>query len=238
MADAPCAYYELAGFHSRQCTRSGALPANRRATSNVCRHVEQQDVLHLLAEAAEVRTEEEVAINAHDAPQRTRAQEPRDPAHARVVSAVLHDGVRPPGLPGGRHHDVEHRIGVHPAQHLLQVRADGGAGRERGPAVLGARQVGVHEANQLDAARLLGSQEKVLAHPAAPGGGGPQHGRTRLDKAVGQVFQRFLPPAHRLRPGTLGMRGDHGQVGAAGQGCSGPAARPTLRNAVPVHGRA
>ena len=68
----------------------------------VDRHVEQQNVIHLLAKAAEMRREEEIGVNAGDRADHAGAQRPRDAADARQIAAVLNDGVDAAGGLGAR----------------------------------------------------------------------------------------------------------------------------------------
>ena len=50
-------------------------------------------MLHLLAEAAEMRCEEEVAVDRCDGAERSAVEKAPDAADRRQVAAVLHDGV-------------------------------------------------------------------------------------------------------------------------------------------------
>ena len=68
----------------------------------VDRHVEQQDVIHLLAKAAEVRREKEVGVNAGDRADCAGTQRPRNAADAWNIAAVLDDGVDAARSPGAR----------------------------------------------------------------------------------------------------------------------------------------
>ena len=56
-------------------------------------------MIHLLAEAAEMRRDEEVAMQAGQLADRPRFQEAPDAAHHRMVAAVLDHGVEPAGSP-------------------------------------------------------------------------------------------------------------------------------------------
>ena len=59
------------------------------------RHVQEQDMVHLLAKSAEMRGEEEIGVNAGDVADRAALQRARDAAHAGYIAAVLHHGVNP-----------------------------------------------------------------------------------------------------------------------------------------------
>ena len=52
-------------------------------------------MVHLLAESAEMRGEEEIGVNARDVADRAALQRARDAADARDIAAVLHHGVNP-----------------------------------------------------------------------------------------------------------------------------------------------
>ena len=97
-------------------------------------HVEQQHMVHLLAEAAEMRRQEEVGVDAGRPADDAAVDEPSDAAHRRDVAAVLDDGVNAPGIAGGGNHGA--RFGEARGERLLAQQmtavAEGGSGN-RGP---------------------------------------------------------------------------------------------------------
>ena len=66
----------------------------------VDRHVEQQDMAHLLAEAAEMRRDEEVGMDAGRRADRAGIEEAPDAPDIGDIAAVLHDGMDATGARG------------------------------------------------------------------------------------------------------------------------------------------
>src|SRR5208282_2424638 len=77
------------------------------------RHVEQQNMVHLLAKPPKARSEEEIGMNAGDLPDRAQTQRARNAADASEITAVLHNGVDTPGGLGSRDEiaRLPHRLG-------------------------------------------------------------------------------------------------------------------------------
>src|SRR5690606_23649101 len=63
-------------------------------------HVEQEDVLHFFAEAAEMGAHEEVAMKGREFAQRAALEQLADATHTRNEAAVLHNGVDAAGSSG------------------------------------------------------------------------------------------------------------------------------------------
>jgi hypothetical protein len=64
------------------------------------RHIEEQYIVHLVAKAAEMGTDEEVAMNARQLADRAAFDKGAQAADARNIAAVLHHGMHPAGFLG------------------------------------------------------------------------------------------------------------------------------------------